>query len=317
MNVALVLHELAYNSFFHGEVWGENIDALGIQSAFKDMFPSNICQLYTSNILMHLKTEGLLDQLKIDLAIHFYWPTVLIEGAKNVLFFQQFYDDGSIFQEASKHFGMFDLVMTNAAKITDENPEILYFPLAVDVKEFEQASVNQVKSEAVFIGNTKMRSDDVYKRFLLPATALDLHIYGKGWGDEKYRNYLPYYKGIIPINEMPAVYKSTKLILCIHNEDYINKYGLVTNRIFHALAAGKMLISDHHPKLMELFSEGEGVVYTRGYDHLRETMEYLLQNDHDREKIAMQGRIKLLKEHTWKHRIEMLLAKLAEKKDGL
>lgn len=303
MKVALVVYELAYNSHFHGEVWGEEIDAIGIKKTFENDGIS--CEIITTNIIKYLQENDPSALKEYDLAIHFYWPTIMLRNCKNILFFQQYYDD-KIFAKASKHFHEFDLVMTNAATIAKEH-NLKYFPLAVDLPSFKNSVVkDNFLCDISFIGNTKMRSDKTYERFLKPAKQFNLNIYGHGWEEEHYKEYHKYYKGRLDIEEMPHVYKSSKLVLCIHNDEYVTRFGLVTNRIFHVLAAGSILISDPHPDLVSMFKDGEGVVYTKGFDDLNSIISNLLKNPQLRKEIYNKGIKKLESEHTWKHRLRNL-----------
>ncbi|WP_242245374.1 glycosyltransferase [Bacillus cereus group sp. BfR-BA-01400] len=305
MNVALILPEKAYQSFVHGEVWGEDIDSLGIKKAIESLDGYN-CEILTSNIIRYLEDTNRLSEKKISVAIHFDWPSYRIENCKNILFFQQFYEDIFI-QRALNDFHNYDLVITNSYCISQKYANIHYFPLAVDAELFSPGKVvESLKSDVVFIGNTKMRGDNCYEQYLKPATKFSLDIYGNGWDQESYKDYVSFYRGIINIDDMVDVYRSTKIVLCIHNKAYMEKYGLVTNRVFHALSIGKVLVSDPHPVMMEMFPNEVGVVYTTGQEHTEKILENLLNDSEKRLYIANQGRKEVLKNHTWIERVTPL-----------
>ncbi|PKG46511.1 MULTISPECIES: glycosyltransferase [unclassified Planococcus (in: firmicutes)] len=309
MNIVLILPEKAYQSFVHGEVWGEDIDSLGIKKAIESLEGYN-CEILTSNIINYLNGINRLEEKNFSVAIHFDWPSVLIEKCKNILFFQQYYED-VLLQRAWTDFKNFDLVITNSYNISKKHKDILYFPLAVDTELFSVGKkIESLKSDVVFIGNTKMRDDESYEQYLKPATKFDLKIYGNGWDKEAFNFYKPYYEGIISIEEMVKVYQSTNIVLCIHNKAYIEKYGLITNRVFQALSTGKVLVSDFHPAMIEMFPNEKGVIYTKGHEHTEQILEELLNDPEKRMKIAQQGRNEVLKNHTWLNRLDPVFKKI-------
>ncbi|GAA0383165.1 glycosyltransferase family protein [Paenibacillus motobuensis] len=307
MNIALALPDMAYNSYLHGMIWGEEIDALGLKAAFEKR-PDTFVEIVTPNILKYL--EDSLNKVKFDIVIHFDYPTFKVKDAINVLFFQQYYSD-EIIDQAQPSFSSFDLVITNSKTTSERFNNVYYFPLAVDEEKFTPGTPNErYICDVVFIGNTRMRSLEQYDKYLLPAKDNNLHIYGTGWNDQMFSAYHPYYKGSATFDEMIEIYRSARIVISIHNEKYINKFGLVTNRIFHTISTGVVLISDIHPVMMEMFPEGCGVLYTEGNKNTKDIISKLLKNPEKQKEIINKGREVLYTQHTWSKRVEYLMSLL-------
>ncbi|MED5465642.1 MAG: glycosyltransferase [Myxococcota bacterium] len=81
----------------------------------------------------------------------------------------------------------------------------------------------------------------------------------------------------------------------------------VNQRVFDVPAAGGFLLSDAQPDLEELFEMGkEAVTYSCG-EELVELVDYYRRHPSQREAIAQAGRARVLKEHTYVHRLNTLL----------
>lgn len=156
MNVALILFELARNSFIRKEVWGEEIDAEGMRKAFLRRKDVETCDILTINTYIALRDASVLPNY--DLAIHFFEPTIAIPGAINVLYFQQFYDlDRHDLVQLCKTF---DRVYTPSQKIAARYTQINYLPLAVDSDLYcpiESDQAVEFSSDILFIGNAHIR----------------------------------------------------------------------------------------------------------------------------------------------------------------
>jgi spore maturation protein CgeB len=307
MKIALVLYELSLNSYDHGIVYGEEIVAIGMRKAFLKLENVEVCDLLTINIMRYKESKG--EKLDYDLAIHFNTSTLMIEGAMNVLFFQQFYEweKHNILEYEKK----FDFIITPSVVMANNLDKVIYFPLAVDAEYYSPQPISDKYScDVTFVGNRKMRTLGIYNKYLLPATNYDLSIYGAEWNEEGFERYLPFWKGMLPYDDAAKLYSSSKISLCIHGNWYIDQFQLVTDRAFHAIACGGFVISDQFPEIMNLLPENKGIVYTKGYDNSQELIEYYLNSDTERKKISKKGRIWVLENHTWDIRVEYLLGKI-------
>ena len=143
---------------------------------------------------------------------------------------------------------------------------------------------------------------------------IQLHVFGDSW--RKYQG-----KGCENLIIHPKVMAEDALQIWAQAKIGLNimnghKAGM-TERIANIMLSGACCLSDETSYLKEHFCNGEDIVLFRA-DHLEELVErirYLLQNDEERERIALNGRNKALCEHTWRKRAKELLAIINEE-DG-
>jgi len=203
----------------------------------------------------------------------------------------------------------FDLVLTPSAR----HAEQLAAQTATPVELLEQATDPVVffperdlahARELVFVGNSRGLFRPVL-RDLLP-TDRDLAVWGQQW-----ERHLP--AGLVagehlPNEQVRRAYSSAAIVLNDHWDD-MRKRGIVSNRVFDALACGAVVISDHLPELEQRF--GDAVVTYRTRDELRAHVERLLADPAERAQRAAAGRAQVLAAHTFRHRVDALLASIA------
>ncbi len=80
----------------------------------------------------------------------------------------------------------------------------------------------------------------------------------------------------------------------------------VNQRVFDVPASGGFFLTDHKEQLEGLMKVGEEVVCYRDKEEIPDLIKFYLKHDTLREKIARQGRKRVLKEHTYVHRLEEL-----------
>jgi len=199
----------------------------------------------------------------------------------------------------------FDLVLTPSARHAEE----LAQRTSTSVHVLEQATDPVVffpehdpahARELVFVGNSRGIFRPILQD-LLP-TEHDLAVWGQGWG-----GMLP--AGVLagqhlPNDEVRRAYASAAIVLNDHWDD-MRAQGIVSNRIFDALACGALVVSDHLPEIAERF--GDAVVTYRTPDELRAQVEALLADPQQRAERAARGRAEVLAHHTFRHRVDALL----------
>jgi spore maturation protein CgeB len=100
------------------------------------------------------------------------------------------------------------------------------------------------------------------------------------------------------------VYSSVGVLLNDH-WDTMRAWGVVSNRLFDALACGTPVVSDYLPELGELF--GDSVSIYRNADELRHAVDLNLEDPIGARKRALAGRELVLAGHTFDHRARELL----------
>jgi spore maturation protein CgeB len=83
-------------------------------------------------------------------------------------------------------------------------------------------------------------------------------------------------------------------------------YGL-NKRAFEACGIGAFQMLDWTPGLSQLFEPGEEVVVFRHMQELKEKLNYYLEHDDERRRIAEAGKRRAAREHTYEDRLELML----------
>ncbi|WP_049895028.1 glycosyltransferase family protein [Paenibacillus antibioticophila] len=124
-----------------------------------------------------------------------------------------------------------------------------------------------------------------------------LHIYGKNW--DSISEFKPYHYGFVPYDKMPNIYKSTKIV--IDDANRVTKpYGAVNSRVFDAIAAGALVITNGGLGSQDAF-DGELPVFTSS-DELESIVNYYLSNEEARQEKVQSLQNIVLNNHTYQHR---------------
>lgn len=97
--------------------------------------------------------------------------------------------------------------------------------------------------------------------------------------------------------EMAEVYARAKVVFnaCVARD--------VNMRVFEALAAGALLVTDEADGLEDLFTPGEHLAVYHDDAEALDLIAYYLEHDDERQKIALAGRRHVLRHHTYDHRV--------------
>jgi spore maturation protein CgeB len=121
------------------------------------------------------------------------------------------------------------------------------------------------------------------------------------------RSFLHYYK------ELPYLYNASYINF---NATSLQMNEAVNQRVFDVPACGAFLLTDHQKSIEALFEIGREVVTYESPDEIREKAAYYLKNPSVRERIAKKGRERVLREHTYRHRIERIVDVMRNKFGG-
>lgn len=112
---------------------------------------------------------------------------------------------------------------------------------------------------------------------------------------------------IDPVRETPNCYASAAINLNIHS---IQCRGSLNQRDFNAPMAGGFLLSDWVPAAGRYFQPGLEAIYWSDPNDLRAKVSYYLKHPDERREIAERGRARVLRSHTYAHRVGALLETL-------
>ena len=145
---------------------------------------------------------------------------------------------------------------------------------------------------------------------------LDVAIWGPGW---KLKEALPAMRSVgdnalrgemLDSRRAVRLYNVAKV--CVNTHHAQSTFNGLNTRTFEVLACGAFQLVDHLPGLHDLLLPGEEVVRYESFDQARELAEYYLARPEARDEIGRRGRERVLREHTYKHRMETILASVAD-----
>ena len=103
---------------------------------------------------------------------------------------------------------------------------------------------------------------------------------------------------------MCEIFNTSKINLNIH---YPHSRESVNLRTFDVLATKSFLLCDYFEELPNLFEIDKEIVCYKDVKELRKKIEYYLENEDERNKIIEAGYKRVLKEHTFYHRMKAIL----------
>lgn len=185
-----------------------------------------------------------------------------------------------------------------------------YLPYLFEPEILERVGNQKRKYDCVFIG---ILSEELDKYPLLEKLAKKVNI--DFWGHlqpplDKSSSVLQRYHGEAWGIDMFRILGQAKIAVNCHTKK-IGKYyesPYANNvRLFEATGMGAMLITDAKENLGELFELGEEVETYNSSEELVEKINYYLKHNEEREKIALAGQRRTLKDHTYEVRAKKLL----------
>ena len=162
----------------------------------------------------------------------------------------------------------------------------IWLPLACDPEIHGRRQVS-VQYDIAFIGNEV----GAERRRLLDLIG------------QRYQNV---FRGQAYLEEMAAIYSSSRIVFNRSVADDVNM------RVFEALASGALLVTNrlNGNGLNELFEEDCHYVAYESDDELLDKLAFYLAHDAARDRIARAGRDAVLAAHTYRHRVDAILARL-------
>lgn len=155
-----------------------------------------------------------------------------------------------------------------------------------------------------------------YRREYLETLAdFDLGIWGPGWKNlptlSPLRRFLR--GGEIRAEEWVKIFSVSKIVFHSHYQDPDGKIPCyqAAPRVYEALACGALLVVNRQRDVLKLFKPGKDLVVFNTVQELGDLVRYYLQHPKEAKAIAARGREKVLAKHTYRHRIEEILAHIS------
>ena len=150
------------------------------------------------------------------------------------------------------------------------------------------------------------------RHFLSGLIDYDLKIWGTDWDmRSKLANYIQRSGSRVDTDEIVRIYNSSRININLHSSSYhkgINPFGdFVNPRTFEIMSCGGFQLVDRRSGLDELFEEGEEVVIFDDLNDLRQKIDHYLKNPEEANRIAENGRGRVIRDHTYEKRMEEML----------
>jgi len=177
-----------------------------------------------------------------------------------------------------------------------------YLPMAFDTHS-DRFEINQEKTIPVsFVGAPYPNRVHFFSQF----SNGDFHIFGEGW--DKYQNHSVVI-GDRRITEVEAydIYRRSFININLHSSPYpgeLAKGDFVNPRTFELAGLGAFQLTDMRKLLTLHFDPGEDVIALTSWEDMKMAIQYFLSHDEERKAIAEKARLRVLNEHTYRHRAE-------------
>ncbi len=191
---------------------------------------------------------------------------------------------------------------------------------AADIRRFSPEPESGTEGDLVWVGNwgDEERTAELERFLCRPVERLGLEAraYGVRYPEEAIRRLRQagiQYSGWLPNFEVPQIFARFRLTLHIPRRPYVEALpGIPTIRVFEALACGIPLICSPWDDAEHLFSPGEDYLMARDGAEMERHMATLLAEPDAAAAMAQRGRATILRRHTCGHRVDELMAILAQ-----
>ncbi|HUC01312.1 MAG TPA: glycosyltransferase [Candidatus Paceibacterota bacterium] len=206
--------------------------------------------------------------------------------------------------------------------------EMHFVPHAADAtRYFPGEPEDRFRCDIAFLGSFYTQKRPQFEELLLPLMKkYHVRIYGSGWTISG--KLLRVVSGVarrlriewlvklanknritISMDDERTLYASAKICVNIHEyyRDGTTK-GFSNEREFKLPASGGFEISDYVPGMERYFDLGKEIVAVRSKEEWFEKIDYYLRHDEERKKIQEEGTARVLRDHTYAHRVDQLLS---------
>ena len=156
------------------------------------------------------------------------------------------------------------------------------------------------------------------RQFLKGLMDFDFKIWGTDWNiKSELGRHIQRSGERINTDEVVRIFNAAKININLHSSTYhagINPFGdFVNPRTFEIISCGGFQVVDKRSGLEGLFDINKEIVVYEDLDDLKRKIKYYLNNPEEREVIAEKGRQRILRDHTYEHRMKEMLEYIAGK----
>lgn len=179
-----------------------------------------------------------------------------------------------------------------------------FLQYGIDPEIYFPAQAKRTAPEIVFCGNNYVNQFHLsvqraqMVRFLKKEYGNRFGVYGTNWGSEQTGNLMGDQHGEADI------YRACKIAINFSHFDY-ERYS--SDRMFRLMASGALCMTHRYAGLHLDFESGENVVAWDSFEHLKSQIDFYLENENERRRIAENGCNLVHRTHTFDAMIANLL----------
>ena len=266
-----------------GHVIGEEPYAESLCRELRQLAGIQSAQVYAPNVK---------PTAKLDVMIHLNNTIPGPFAYKHILYFQNFYNEGSDIILAQLQKLGYDGYAFPSQRLLDLHRQAGYsgilLPFAADTRIFHPKDTSPTyEYDVAYVGND-IKGEERTMRYLYPATNYKFGLFGS-WNLQPYsysRMFAKLSQGHLTHEELVTLYSSAKIILNFTGQDSVI-WDAMNLRFFEVLACRGFLISDKIPSAERDLKDF--VIFTDGYQDLTQKIEYYLTRPQERKEIAESG----------------------------
>ncbi len=194
-----------------------------------------------------------------------------------------------------------DLALTAAPECVSwyekEGCKAIFFPEASDPDIFHPMPEETKTVDVSFVGGCYGIRKEIVSA--IKDNGIKITAYGNGWENGK-----------IAIDDVPKLFAQSKVILGVGTIGHCRDFYSLKLRDFDAPMSGSFYLTHDNPDLYNLYEVGSEIATYNTVSDCVKKIEYYLKNETEREKIAVAGLHRALKEHSWKNRFSLLFEEL-------
>ena len=238
-------------------------------------------------------------------------------GVLRALWFVEDYRVMTYWRELARHYDHVFTIQTDAcldamAEVTDAR--LAYLPCGFDPRVhrplvLEADEQRELGSDVSFVGAGYRNRRIAFRRFL----DLDFKIWGSDWaGADDLARVVQRSGARVDTDDSVRIFNASKINLNLHSSTYhegVDPRGdFVNPRTFELAGAGAFQLVDRRALMRPLFTEGHELAVVDSVAAMRDATAYYLAHEDERLAMADRARQRALAEHTYRRRIEDLLA---------
>jgi spore maturation protein CgeB len=308
-----------------------NDDSNNLKDMAKRRFPGSLQKALRAGVNQVKRAQSVLMNRRLLAAARAFQPDamVILKGetisretlvtlcTQKISLVSWWVDDPRRFPKFLRHFELFDMVFVFDKECVADLKErgikqVMYLPCACDQTTYypqslDPAAYPQLTCTVGFVAVYYPERGALLRQL----KGLDLGLWGSGWEAAPEIGEFPpgTWRGMrITAANAAKVYNLAKICPNVHHAQ--TRIGGINTRTFEILAAGGFELVDRVPGLEEHFEVGREIVAFSSPAEFRELTEYYLSHPAERAAIIERGRSRVLQDHTYEKRLEVILKSL-------